>query len=83
MSFCPSTSLLKLYFAILSIPPDPSVSRNAAKVDDALPLTPSKSTCLRHHVPEVKEIKLNISLFFKCKQYYVQNQIKVPKMYFD
>ena len=31
----------------------------------------------------VKEIKLNISLFFKCKQYYVQNQIKVPKMYFD
>ena len=55
MSFCPSTSLLKLYFAILSIPPDPSVSRNAAKVDDALPLTPSKSTCLRHHVPEVKE----------------------------
>ena len=39
MSFCPSTSLLKLYFAILSIPPDPSVYRNAAKVDDALPLT--------------------------------------------
>ncbi|CAL8291990.1 unnamed protein product [Arctogadus glacialis] len=24
-------------------------------IDDALPLTPSKSTCLRHHVPDVKE----------------------------
>ena len=26
---------------------------------------------------ELKSIKSNNSLFFKCKQYYVQNQIKV------